>query len=47
MVDLDRVGGVPIILKNLLKKGLLNSGTLTVTGKTLKQKSRECIFDEF
>jgi dihydroxy-acid dehydratase len=37
MVDLDRVGGVPIILKNLLKKGLLNSGTLTVTGKTLKQ----------
>jgi dihydroxy-acid dehydratase len=37
MVDLDRVGGVHIILKNLLKKGLLNSGTLTVTGKTLKQ----------
>ena len=37
MVDLDRVGGVPIILKNLLKKGLLNSGTLTITGKTLKQ----------
>lgn len=37
MVDLDKVGGVPIILKNLLKKGLLNPGTLTITGKTMKQ----------
>ena len=37
MVDLDRVGGVPIILKSLLKKGLLNPDTMTVTGKTMKQ----------
>ena len=37
MVDLDKVGGVPIVLKNLLKKGLLNPGTLTITGKTMKQ----------
>jgi dihydroxy-acid dehydratase len=37
MVDLDRVGGVPIILKSLLKKGLLNADTLTVTGKKMKQ----------
>ena len=37
MVDLDKVGGVPIILKNLLRKGLLNPDTLTITGKTMKQ----------
>ena len=37
MVDLDKVGGVPIILKSLLKKGLINPDTLTVTGKTMKQ----------
>jgi dihydroxy-acid dehydratase len=37
MVDLDRVGGVPIILKSLLKKGLLNPDTMTVTGKKMKQ----------
>ncbi len=37
MVDLDRVGGVPIILKSLLKKGLLKPDTMTVTGKTMKQ----------
>jgi len=47
MVDLDRVGGVPIILKNLLKKGLLNSGTLTVTGKTLKQNLENVSLIEF
>src|SRR6187431_2063914 len=37
MVDLDKVGGVPVILKSLLKKGLLNGNTMTVTGKTMKQ----------
>ena len=37
MVDLDNVGGVPIILKSLLKKGLLNGDTVTVTGKTMRQ----------
>ena len=37
MVDLDKVGGVPIILKSLLKKGLINPDTLTVTGKTMKE----------
>jgi dihydroxy-acid dehydratase len=37
MVDLDNVGGVPIILKSLIKKGLLNGDTMTVTGKTMRQ----------
>ena len=37
MTDLDRAGGVPIILKSLLKKGLINPDVLTVTGKTMKE----------
>jgi dihydroxy-acid dehydratase len=37
MVDLDRVGGVPVILKSLLRKGLINGEILTVTGKTMEQ----------
>ncbi len=35
MTDLDRVGGVPAVMKVLLKAGLLNGDTLTVTGYTL------------
>jgi dihydroxy-acid dehydratase len=37
MIDLDRVGGVPVILSSLLKKGLLHGQVMTVTGKTMKQ----------
>ena len=37
MVDLDRVGGVSLVMKRLLAAGLLHGDTLTVTGKTLKE----------
>src|SRR5918998_1544939 len=37
MVDLDNVGGVPIILRSLLKKGLLNGNVMTVTGRTMAE----------
>ncbi|MDE1826917.1 MAG: dihydroxy-acid dehydratase [Thaumarchaeota archaeon] len=37
MLDLDKIGGIPLVMKNLQKKNLLNENTLTVTGKTLKQ----------
>ncbi|MGC2668571.1 MAG: dihydroxy-acid dehydratase [Candidatus Nitrosopolaris sp.] len=37
MLDLDKVGGVPIILKNLLKKELIHGETMTVTGSTLRK----------
>jgi dihydroxy-acid dehydratase len=37
MADLDKVGGVPVILNNLLKKNLLNGNVMTVSGKTMKQ----------
>ena len=37
MADLDRVGGVPMVMKRLLDAGLLHGGVLTVTGKTLAE----------
>src|SRR5262245_17265438 len=37
MVDLDRVGGVPVVLKALLDAGLLHGDCLTVTGKTMAE----------
>ena len=41
MYDLDRIGGVPVIMKKLLDKGLLNGDALTVTGKTVRQNLDE------
>lgn len=32
MLDLDKIGGIPIILKSLHKKGLINTNVITVTG---------------
>ncbi|HXG73508.1 MAG TPA: dihydroxy-acid dehydratase [Candidatus Nitrosotenuis sp.] len=37
MNDLDRVGGVPMMLKKLLDRKLLHENVITVTGKTMKQ----------
>lgn len=37
MLDLDKIGGVPVILKHLLDNNLLNGEIMTVTGKTLQQ----------
>jgi dihydroxy-acid dehydratase len=35
--DLDRIGGIPALMKYLLDEGLLNGDCLTVTGKTLAE----------
>jgi dihydroxy-acid dehydratase len=35
MADLDRIGGVPVVLRELLDAGLLHGDCLTVTGKTM------------
>ncbi|WP_052668147.1 dihydroxy-acid dehydratase [Nitriliruptor alkaliphilus] len=35
MTDLDRIGGVPVVLKELLDAGLLHGDCLTVTGRSL------------
>ena len=37
MLNLDNIGGIPVILKSLLDKGILNGNVETVTGKTMKK----------
>ena len=37
MLDLDRIGGVPVILRSLLKKGLIHGRVTTVTGYTMEK----------
>ena len=37
MSDLDRVGGVPVVMRELLEAGLLNGDAMTVTGKTVAE----------
>ncbi|MEV0355011.1 dihydroxy-acid dehydratase [Nocardia sp. NPDC050697] len=41
MLELDRVGGVPVVLKQLLDAGLLHGDCLTVTGKTMAENLAE------
>ena len=41
MSDLDRVGGVPVVLKHLLDAGLLHGDVMTVTGKTMAENLAE------
>ncbi len=41
MEDLDRIGGVPMVTKYLLKHGLLNEDCITVTGKTLAENVKD------
>jgi len=38
MVDIDRVGGVQVIVRELLEAGLLNGDVMTCTGETLSQQ---------
>jgi dihydroxy-acid dehydratase len=37
MADLDRVGGLPVLMQELLRAGLLHGDALTVTGRTLAE----------
>jgi dihydroxy-acid dehydratase len=37
MADIDRSGGVPVVMNELLKAGLLQGDVLTVTGKTMAE----------
>jgi dihydroxy-acid dehydratase len=45
MLDLDNIGGVPVILNALLKKGILHGDVMTVTGKTMKENIASMTFD--
>jgi dihydroxy-acid dehydratase len=37
MLDLDKIGGIPVILNSLLKKELIHADAMTVTGCTMKK----------
>ena len=37
MTDIDRVGGIPVVMKALLGAGLLHGDALTVTGRTVAE----------
>jgi len=41
MSDLDRVGGVPVVLQHLLDHGLLHGDVMTVSGKTMAESLAE------
>lgn len=41
MTDIDRIGGVPVVLKHLLDAGLLHGDVLTCTGKTMAENLAE------
>ena len=46
MVDIDRKGGIQVIVKDLMNAGLLNGNTLTCTSETLGQQiERLCPLD--
>ncbi len=37
MIDVDRIGGIPVVMRHLLEAGLLHGDCLTVTGKTMAE----------
>jgi dihydroxy-acid dehydratase len=41
MTDMDKVGGVPVVLRALLDAGLLHGDCLTVTGKTMAENLKD------
>ncbi|HRY89905.1 MAG TPA: dihydroxy-acid dehydratase, partial [Rubrivivax sp.] len=40
-IDLHRAGGIPVVMKELLKAGLLHGDCMTITGKTVAQNLAE------
>jgi dihydroxy-acid dehydratase len=43
MTDVDRVGGVPVVMRALLDAGLLNGDCLTVTGRTVAENLADVV----
>jgi dihydroxy-acid dehydratase len=41
MSDVDRVGGIPVVMKALLEAGLMHGDCLTVTGRTMAENLAE------
>jgi dihydroxy-acid dehydratase len=45
-LDMHRIGGIPVVIKELLDNGLLHGDCLTVTGKTLAENHKDVKFPE-
>ena len=45
-LDMFRIGGIPVVIKELLDNGLLHGDCLTVTGKTLAENHQNVTFPE-
>ena len=45
-VDLYSVGGIPVVMKELLEAGILHGDCLTVTGKTMVENLKDVVFPE-
>jgi len=43
MNSLDKIGGIPLIMKKLLDNNLIHGNTLTVTGKTIEENIKQYI----
>ncbi|MBK5288648.1 MAG: dihydroxy-acid dehydratase [Acidimicrobiia bacterium] len=41
MFDIDRIGGIPVVMSELLEAGLLHGDCMTVTGKTMAENLAE------
>jgi dihydroxy-acid dehydratase len=41
MADLDRVGGLPVLMRQLLEAGLLHGDAVTVSGRTIEENLAE------
>ncbi|HWC37707.1 MAG TPA: dihydroxy-acid dehydratase, partial [Acidimicrobiales bacterium] len=41
MADIDRIGGLPVVLAELLRAGLIDGDCLTVTGRTMAENLAE------
>lgn len=46
MADVDRIGGVPVVMKALLHAGLLHGHCRTVTGETIAERLAGVVFPE-
>jgi len=46
MNSLDKIGGIPFVLKKLLERDLINPNIITVTGKTIKENIEEFLIPE-
>jgi len=46
MNSLDKIGGIPFVLKKLSDKGLIHENCITVTGKTIKENLDSMSFPE-